>query len=93
MALLTLCAAVSLITTVLIVGVLIRESATFFEEVSFREFFLETDWQPLFEPVSFGVWELVAGTLNVTLWALVVAVPLGLATAIYLSEYAQTPEI
>ena len=88
MALLTLCAAVSLITTVLIVGVLIRESATFFEEVSFREFFLETDWQPLFEPVSFGVWELVAGTLNVTLWALVVAVPLGLATAIYLSEYA-----
>jgi len=82
------CAAVSLVTTVLILGVLVRESATFFEDVSFSEFFLEKEWQPLFEPVSFGIWELVAGTLNVTLWALVVAVPLGLATAVYLSEYA-----
>ena len=88
MVLLLASAAVSLITTVLIVGVLIRESAEFFREVSFQEFFLDTNWQPLFEPVSYGVWELVAGTLNVTLWALVVSVPLGLATAVYLSEYA-----
>ena len=88
MALLVSCAAVSLITTALIVGVLVRESATFFQDVSFSEFFLETEWQPLFEPVSFGIWELVAGTLNVTFWALVIAVPLGLATAVYLSEYA-----
>ena len=85
---LTLCAAVSLVTTVLIVGVLVRESATFFEEVSFKQFFLETQWQPLFEPISFGIWELVAGTLLVTFWALVFAVPIGLATAVYLSEYA-----
>ncbi len=85
---LTLCAAVSLVTTLLIVGVLVRESATFFEEVSFRDFFLETEWQPLFEPVSFGIWELVAGTLMVTFWALLLAVPIGLATAVYLSEYA-----
>jgi phosphate transport system permease protein len=89
MGLLTLCATVSLITTVLIVGVLIRESLTFFEHVSPREFFLETNWQPLFKPVSFGIWELVAGTLNVTFWALLLAVPVGLATAVYLSEYAQ----
>ena len=85
---LTLCAVVSLVTTVLIVGVLVRESATFFEAVSFKEFFLETEWQPLFEPISFGIWELVAGTLMVTFWALVFAVPIGLATAVYLSEYA-----
>ena len=85
---LTLCAAVSLVTTVLIVGVLVRETATFFEQVSLKEFFLETEWQPLFEPVSFGIWELVAGTLLVTFWALVFAVPIGLATAVYLSEYA-----
>ena len=85
---LTLCAAVSLVTTVLIVAVLVRESATFFQHVSFAEFFLETEWQPLFEPVSFGIWELVAGTLLVTFWALVFAVPVGLATAVYLSEYA-----
>jgi phosphate transport system permease protein len=88
MALLTACAAVSLITTVLIVGVLVRETATFFEDVSPRQFFFDTEWQPLFAPVTYGVWELVAGTLNVTIWALVVAVPLGLATAVYLSEYA-----
>jgi phosphate transport system permease protein len=85
---LTLCAAVSLVTTVLIVAVLVRESLTFFQHVSFAEFFLETEWQPLFEPVSFGIWELVAGTLLVTFWALVFAVPVGLATAVYLSEYA-----
>lgn len=87
---LTLCAAVSLVTTVLIVAVLVRESATFFQHVSFAEFFLETEWQPLFEPVSFGIWELVAGTLLVTFWALVFAVPVGLATAVYLSEYANS---
>jgi phosphate transport system permease protein len=88
LAVLTGCAAISLITTVLIVGVLIRETLTFFEDVSLSDFFLHTEWQPLFEPVTFGIWELVAGTLNVTLWSLVFAVPLGLATAVYLSEYA-----
>ena len=85
---LTLCAAVSLVTTVLIVVVLVRETATFFQHVSFADFFLETEWQPLFTPVSFGIWELVAGTVNVVFWALVMALPLGIATAIYLSEYA-----
>ena len=86
--LLSLCAAVSLITTVLIVFVLFSESITFFEGVSLRQFFLETEWQPLFEPVSFGIWELVAGTLNVVFWSLAMALPVGLATAVYLSEYA-----
>ncbi len=85
---LLLCAAVSLITTALIIFVLFSESATFFQEVSFRDFFLDTEWQPLFDPVSFGIWELVAGTVNVVFWALVLALPVGLATAIYLSEYA-----
>ncbi len=88
MALLVACAMVSLVTTALIVLVLVRETATFFQEVSFSDFFLDTEWQPLFKPVSFGIWELVAGTANVTFWALLFAVPLGLATAIYLSEYA-----
>ena len=87
-ALLLLCATVSLVTTGLIIFVLLRESMTFFREVSFSDFFLETEWQPLFDPVSYGIWELVAGTANVVLWSLVMALPVGLATAIYLSEYA-----
>lgn len=87
-ALLAFSAAISLVTTAAIIFVLFSETATFFQEVSFSEFFLETEWQPLFTPVSFGIWELVAGTLNVVLWSLVIAVPIGLATAVYLSEFA-----
>ena len=87
-ALLLVSATISLVTTAAIIFVLFSETATFFEEVSFSDFFLETKWQPLFQPVSFGVWELVAGTLNVVFWSLVMAVPVGLATAIYLSEFA-----
>ena len=86
--LLTLCAAISLLTTGLITYVLVSEAATFFQEVSLSEFFLDTEWQPLFRPISFGIWELVAGTANVVFWSMVMALPLGLATAIYLSEYA-----
>ena len=82
------CAAISLVTTLAIVFVLLEETISFFSEVSPREFFLETQWQPLFKPVSFGVWELVAGTINVVFWSLLFALPVGLAAAIYLSEYA-----
>jgi len=86
--LLAACAMVSLATTVLIAFVLFRETITFFGDVSLGDFFLETEWQPLFNPVSFGVWELVAGTVNVVFWSLLMALPVGLASAIYLSEYA-----
>jgi phosphate transport system permease protein len=82
------CAVISLITTLAIVFVLFEETRSFFSEVSLRQFFLETEWQPLFKPVSYGVWELVAGTVSVVLWSLLIALPLGLAAAIYLSEYA-----
>lgn len=85
---LLLCATISLLTTAAIVFVLFEETLAFFEEVSLRDFFLGTNWQPLFKPVSYGVWELVAGTVNVVLWSLVFALPIGLAAAIYLSEYA-----
>lgn len=82
------CATVSLVTMGLIIYVLVSESASFFGEVSFADFFLDTEWQPLFEPTTYGIWELVAGTANVVLWSLALALPIGLATAIYLSEYA-----
>ncbi len=52
------------------------------------EFFFGTDWTPQFEPPSFGVLAIVVGTLNVTLWGMLFAIPIGLGSAIYLSEYA-----
>ena len=53
------------------------------------DFFSGDRWAPLFEPASFGVQPLLAGTLAVTFWACLVALPLGLGAAIYLSEYAR----
>jgi phosphate transport system permease protein len=85
---LVVCAAISLVTTALIIYVLLSETWTFFQEVSLADFLFSTTWQPLFEPTSYGIWELVAGTVNVVFWALVLAMPIGLATAVYLSEYA-----
>lgn len=84
-----LAAAVSLLTTAAIVIVLVSESIPFFQEVSVTEFFdPRAEWQPLFQPVGFGVIELIAGTMNIVLWSLVIAVPIGLGSAVYLSEYA-----
>jgi len=88
--LLAACAAVSLVTTFAIIFVLAEESVAFFREVSLSEFFLKTRWRPLAGNPSFGIWELVAGTVNVVVWSLAMAVPIGLASAVYLSEYAQT---
>lgn len=82
------CAGVSILTTVGIVLVLVFEAARFFREVSVVEFLTGTRWAPLFSPQHFGILPLVCGTLLVTAGAALVAIPLGLATAIYLSEYA-----
>jgi phosphate transport system permease protein len=87
-AVLLACATISLLTTAAILFVLLEETRSFFGDVSPRDFFLETKWQPLFKPVSFGIWELVAGTVNVVVWSMVFALPIGLAAAVYLSEYA-----
>jgi phosphate transport system permease protein len=87
--LLVLAALVSLLTTTGIVVSLARETITFFGEVGVGEFLFGTKWTPLFEPPSFGVLPLVVGTFATTAIALVVAVPLGLGGAIYLSEYAR----
>ncbi|WP_088005700.1 phosphate ABC transporter permease subunit PstC [Indiicoccus explosivorum] len=81
-----ICAAISVLTTVGIFFTLLKESITFFAEVSFAEFFLTTHWSPW--TGDFGVLSLIAGTLLVTFIAICVALPLGLASAVYLSEYA-----
>ncbi|MBA2950704.1 phosphate ABC transporter permease subunit PstC [Streptomyces himalayensis] len=79
---------VSLLTTAGIVIALIPPAVEFFGKVDFGEFITGTDWSPLFKPPHFGVLPLVTATLLVTLIALLVAVPLGLGAAVYLSEYA-----
>jgi phosphate transport system permease protein len=82
------CAFVSILTTFGIVYVLFSESFQFFKVVSIVEFFTSGKWAPLIEPKAFGVLPLISGTLLITLIACVVAMPIGLASAIYLSEYA-----
>jgi phosphate transport system permease protein len=84
-----LAAAISLLTTAGIIYALLEETIVFFREVGVGEFLFGTKWTPLFQPASFGVLPLVAGTLATTLIGLLVAIPLGLGAAIYLSEYAR----
>ena len=82
------CAILSIITTTAIVLALIGPTVGFFEDVPPADFLFGTDWSPAFEPPSFGVLPIVVGTLSVTLWGMVFAIPIGLGAAIYLSEYA-----
>ncbi len=86
--LLFLSAALSVITMLAILGTLVFQALSFFQEVSLLEFLTETRWTPLFQPQYFGILPLVTGTLLVATVALLVAVPIGLGTAIFLSEYA-----
>jgi phosphate transport system permease protein len=86
--LLLLAAVLSIITTIAILVALLRPAIDFFRDVSIGEFLGTTRWAPNAADPAFGVWPLVAGTLIVTVIALLVAVPLGLGAAMYLSEYA-----
>ncbi len=85
---LLLCATVSVFTTAGIIVVLAMETFGFLREVSIVEFLTGTEWTPLFANRRFGVLPLVAGTVLVSTIAMVVALPMGLLSAIYLSEYA-----
>jgi phosphate transport system permease protein len=86
--LLFLCAALSVLTTGGIIVVLAFETFEFLREVPVLEFLTGTEWTPLFASQKFGVLPLVAGTMLVSSIAMVVALPMGLLGAIYLSEYA-----
>jgi phosphate transport system permease protein len=83
-----LCALISIATTVGIVLVLAVETFEFLREVPVTEFLTGTEWTPLFATPRFGVLPLVVGTLLVSSIAMAVALPMGLLSAIYLSEYA-----
>jgi phosphate transport system permease protein len=82
------CALLSIGTTVGIIGVLAIETWEFLREVPVAAFLFGTEWTPLFATPRFGVLPLVVGTLLVSTIAMVVALPMGLLSAIYLSEYA-----
>ncbi len=85
---LLLTAIVSVFTTLGILFTLLVETFTFFSHVSLVEFLTNNTWYPFSDPGEFGIWPLVSGTIRVTGIAILVAVPIGLAAAIYLSEYA-----
>ncbi|EMA6341606.1 phosphate ABC transporter permease subunit PstC [Bacillus cytotoxicus] len=81
-------ASVSIITTVGIVMTLANETMMFFRKVSLYDFFLNKEWLPFFEEPKFGILPLICGTFLVTIIAMIVAIPIGLGCAIFLSEYA-----
>lgn len=87
--LLLLTATISILTTIDILFTLLFETFIFFERVSIVEFLTSKEWLPWDEKTgSFGIAPLVTGTLLTTAIAMIVAIPIGLASAIYLSEYA-----
>jgi phosphate transport system permease protein len=81
---------ISVFATIAIVLALFVPLPSFFSQISIVEFFTETEWSPGFMNAKYGVLPIVVGTLMIVGFALSVAIPLGLASAIYLSEYAPT---
>jgi phosphate transport system permease protein len=81
-------AVVSVLTTLGIVASLLNETIKFFQDVGVGAFITDGDWKPLFSDPQFGIWPLINGTLLVTAIAILVAIPVGLGSAVYLSEYA-----
>jgi phosphate transport system permease protein len=83
-----LCALLSVVVTIAIIIVLAREAATFFREVPVWEYLFGTRWTPLLEPRSFGVLPLLGGTFMIVIGSALIGIPVGLASAVYMSEYA-----
>lgn len=84
------CSLLSVLTAVGIIYVLLSESIGFFKEVSIIKFLTDTQWTPLFTNKHFGILPLLSGTFVTTFIAISVAVPIGLISAVYLSEYASS---
>lgn len=82
------CSLLSIFTTGAIIYILFSESLGFFKHVSLWQFLTDTEWTPLFTIKHYGILPLLCGTLLTTIIALLVAVPVGLISAVYLSEYA-----
>ncbi len=78
----------SVFITLGIILILSYETFYFFKEVSIIDFFTDTEWTPLFINKHFGILPLISGTFLTTFIAILVAIPIGLTSAVYLSEYA-----
>ncbi len=87
---LVVAALLSIATTIGIVVALAGPTIDFFTHVSFVDFITGKSWTPLFDQKEYGVLPLVSATLLITTLALIIAVPLGLGSAVYLSEYAHS---
>ena len=85
---LALAGALTIFTTIGIIWVLLSESFSFFKEVPLLDFLTDKEWTPLFAQKHYGILPLISGTMVVTFIAILVALPLGITIAIYLSEYA-----
>jgi phosphate transport system permease protein len=83
-----ICAIASVLTTVVFILIFASKTFDFFSVVSLQEFFGDIRWAPLSGRPSYGIWPLISGTLIVTAIAMIVALPLGLLSAVYLSEFA-----
>lgn len=82
------CALLTIFTLVGIGAVLFGESLNFFRNVNLFQFFGDTQWTPQFVDKHYGIWPLLAGTMVVTVIAALVALPIGLASAVFIAEYA-----
>jgi phosphate transport system permease protein len=85
-----LCGSFSILTTAGIIAVLIFETIEFFRVVPIVKFLTDTQWTPLFPEKHFGIMVLASATLLTSFIAVAVSLPIGLLSAIYLSEYAPT---
>ncbi len=81
-------ATISVLTTVGIIVALVNETYSFFKEVGIGPFITDSDWTPLFADPQYGIRKLLVGTFLITGIGLVLAIPMGIGSAIYLSEYA-----
>lgn len=82
------CGVLSIFTTLGIVFILFNEAIKFFADESIVDFITGTEWTALFATPQFGVLALVSGTFTIAILAMLVAIPIGLLCAIFLSEYA-----
>jgi phosphate transport system permease protein len=82
------CWGFSFLCSLLILLILFKDSFQFFSQVSLVEFFTGTEWQPLLEPKRFGVMPLFVGSLHIVVGSLLIAMPISLLVAVYMSEFA-----